>query len=229
MDRAAELLANIDKLQPHQQDFARSLAQQLQRKGSLSEKQWPHFDRLHIVATGKGGTAEPVKSSLAFPRIVEMFRAAFAAAAADGEGFIWPKLKLAANLSDNEEKPNLFRFRIHKSASGKHAGTYQVKEDKKRDAQIFDMGSHAEQAPDDRRWFGRIELDGTFVPSFREQATPEYAAIVATLSAIQADPNAAMKVQGQRTKQCCMCGRTLTNAVSRARGIGPICGAKFGL
>lgn len=225
-DRAAELLASIERLQPHQQDFARSLATQLQRKGSLSEKQWPHFDRLHNIATGKASVAEPVKSALAFPRIVEMFRAAFAAAAAEGEGFKWPRLNLAT--ADG------FKFKIYKSTSGKHAGTYQVKEDRKREFHprevVWKDGiSHDQAAPDDRRWFGRIEVDGAFAPSFREQRTPEFKAVVETLTEINNDPDSAMKVQGQRTGRCCMCGRELTNAVSRARGIGPICAGKFGL
>ena len=221
MDRASELLANLGKLPEHNRSFAESLARQLQAKGSLSEKQWPHFDRLHIIATGKGGVAAPVKSADSFPHIVEMFRNAFEAAAKDGEGFKWPRLNLAT--ADG------FKFKITKSRSGKHVGTYQVKERVKSAGRVFDMGTHAASDAPMPRWFGRIEIDGTFVPSLREQASPEFAGVVATLREIQANPNEAMRVQGQRTGSCCMCGRELTNAVSRARGIGPICGAKFGL
>lgn len=220
MDRAAELLANLHKLPEHNRSFAESLARQMQAKGSLSEKQWPHFDRLHTIATGKG-VAEPVKSGDSFPRIVDMFRAAFAEAAKAGEGFKWPRLMLATAGG--------FKFKITKSATGKHVGTYQVKERIKSAGRVFDMGSHAATDAPAPRWFGRIELDGAFVPSLKEQASPEFAGVVATLREIQANPDAAMKVQGQRTGSCCMCGRELTNAVSIARGIGPICGAKFGL
>ena len=218
MDKAAQLLANIDRLPPHNHAFARSLASQLQQRGSLSDKQWPHFDRLYSIATGTAAP-QPVKSADSFPRIVEMFRKAFEAAAQDGEGFKWPRLMLAT--ADG------FKFKITKSATGKHVGTYQVKERVKSAGRIFDMGSHAATDAPAPRWFGRIELDGAFVPSLKEQASPQFAGVLATLREIQANPDAAMKVQGQRTGSCCMCGRELTNAESRARGIGPICAGKW--
>lgn len=43
-----------------------------------------------------------------------------------------------------------------------------------------------------------------------------------------ADPGAAARAYGQRTGTCSCCGRMLTNADSRAAGIGPICAAKHG-
>lgn len=46
--------------------------------------------------------------------------------------------------------------------------------------------------------------------------------------AAAADPAAAAIAYGQRTGSCAVCGITLTNKVSRARGIGPICAAKYG-
>jgi len=42
------------------------------------------------------------------------------------------------------------------------------------------------------------------------------------------DPSAAARAYGLRTGQCSICGRELTNAESRARGIGPICAERFG-
>lgn len=44
-----------------------------------------------------------------------------------------------------------------------------------------------------------------------------------------ADPAAAARAFGQRTGVCSCCGAELTNAESRARGIGPICAGKWGL
>ena len=43
-----------------------------------------------------------------------------------------------------------------------------------------------------------------------------------------ADPAAAAKAYGLRFGSCSICGRELTNAESRERGIGPICAERFG-
>jgi hypothetical protein len=43
-----------------------------------------------------------------------------------------------------------------------------------------------------------------------------------------ADPAAAATAYGQRNGVCSCCGRELTNAESRKRGIGPICAEKYG-
>lgn len=76
----------------------------------------------------------------------------------------------------------------------------------------------------DNRWFGRIDVDGKFTPA--RNCPPE---VVETLVEIDKDPATAVKVQGQRTGQCCCCGRELTNEVSIELGIGPICRSRFGL
>ena len=48
------------------------------------------------------------------------------------------------------------------------------------------------------------------------------------LDAIAADPQAASTRYGQEIGACGVCGRTLTDEDSRARGIGPICADKMG-
>ena len=48
------------------------------------------------------------------------------------------------------------------------------------------------------------------------------------LLAFIADPKTAAEAYGIETGTCCICNATLTNKVSIARGIGPICGEKFG-
>jgi hypothetical protein len=45
---------------------------------------------------------------------------------------------------------------------------------------------------------------------------------------VAADPAKAAKAYGLRTGKCSCCGRTLTNGLSVALGIGPICATKFG-
>lgn len=47
------------------------------------------------------------------------------------------------------------------------------------------------------------------------------------LALIAADPKEAMLRYGQEIGHCGHCGRTLTNPLSRERGIGPICAARM--
>jgi hypothetical protein len=69
---------------------------------------------------------------------------------------------------------------------------------------------------------GRI-VDGRFLRSHACDDATE-----ARILAAIADPAAAAIAYGQRTGTCSCCGRELTNAESRARGIGPICAEKYG-
>lgn len=50
----------------------------------------------------------------------------------------------------------------------------------------------------------------------------------AEVQTVLADPEAAAIAHGQRTGVCAICNAELTNAESIARGIGPVCAAKFG-
>jgi uncharacterized protein (DUF2236 family) len=70
------------------------------------------------------------------------------------------------------------------------------------------------------KWEGR-----TFINRFRSDELgrvfrPEQAEVVAT---ILADPEAAAKTFAVETTHCYVCGRRLTDAVSRELGIGPDC------
>lgn len=69
---------------------------------------------------------------------------------------------------------------------------------------------------------GRI-VGGKFTRSFACDDATE-----ARIVSAAADPAAAAKAFGLRTGVCSCCGRELTNAESRERGIGPICAGKYG-
>lgn len=71
-------------------------------------------------------------------------------------------------------------------------------------------------------YLGKI-MGGKFVAT-RECTSDQSARILAAA----ADPASAAIAYGQRFKECSCCGRTLTTAESRARGIGPICADKYG-
>lgn len=73
-------------------------------------------------------------------------------------------------------------------------------------------------------WYGRIEQDGTFVPS--RNATPW---VVDTLNAFAADPAGYAARYGHKTGSCCFCARELTTAESTTVGYGPICAGHYGL
>jgi hypothetical protein len=51
---------------------------------------------------------------------------------------------------------------------------------------------------------------------------------VEALQAVFADPAAAARLHGVQTGECSCCGRTLTDPVSIAAGIGPICADRYG-
>lgn len=72
-------------------------------------------------------------------------------------------------------------------------------------------------------YLGKI-AGGEFRKAFACDAVTE-AAVVETM----ADPLAAAIAYGKRMGDCSICGRTLSDPVSVAAGIGPICAAKFGL
>ena len=80
-------------------------------------------------------------------------------------------------------------------------------------------------------WIGYIKADtGEYEPSYnaRNLIRPTKAEIWDQLKALRADPVAAFEAHGIRTGSCGMCGRTLTNPESIARGIGPICADNAG-
>lgn len=71
-------------------------------------------------------------------------------------------------------------------------------------------------------YFGKISPEGRV--SFR--SAPD--TVIALLNDFNANPQDAIKVQGVRTGECCCCGRELTDPISIANGIGPVCAEKWG-
>ena len=98
------------------------------------------------------------------------------------------------------------------------AGRYAVDVDGK-------LGFFKVDCPDSGRWAGYV-----FVKQFASDT--EYpvrgARRQVILDAIAVNPQAASLRYGQEIGACGVCGRTLTDEDSRARGIGPICADKMG-
>jgi hypothetical protein len=89
-------------------------------------------------------------------------------------------------------------------ATGKNAGS------------IYVVATETDQ------YLGRI-TGGRFI-TVRE-CSPEQEAEVLRVAA---DPHAAAVAHGQRTGNCCICNRELTNHASIDAGVGPVCAARFG-
>lgn len=72
-------------------------------------------------------------------------------------------------------------------------------------------------------YLGKISAEGLFMPS-RECDE----ALKAKIATIMLDPLAAAIEHGKLTGECSCCGRKLTDPVSVANGIGPVCAEGFG-
>jgi hypothetical protein len=80
---------------------------------------------------------------------------------------------------------------------------------------------------DNRAWFGRIAIDGTFIPA--RDAEGKEAALAGILSRFAAEPAQVAGEHGKLTGACCFCNRALEDARSTAVGYGPICAGNYGL
>jgi len=83
---------------------------------------------------------------------------------------------------------------------------------------------NAQRGRDERTWFGRVSLDGSFSPS---RAAP--ADLADRLRALAADPAGVAAAFGHLHGACCFCMRALSDDRSTTVGYGPICADHFGL
>ena len=80
--------------------------------------------------------------------------------------------------------------------------------------------------PVEGRWAGRVFVQH-IVGGDEERLSPATSrAILAKIA--EAGPEAASAAYGREIGQCGVCARPLTNDISRARGIGPVCAEKKG-
>lgn len=70
---------------------------------------------------------------------------------------------------------------------------------------------------------GRIDQWKHFMPIYRNATREAIADAVAMLDKVEADPLGMAQAEGIRTGRCACCSRTLTDPVSIAFGIGPVC------
>lgn len=100
------------------------------------------------------------------------------------------------------------------------AGRYAV------DNEDGDLRFYVVDRPTEGRWEGWIFV--SVQASDEKHPIKGFAAKRTILTKIAVDPAAASRRYGRELGHCGVCGRTLTNEVSRQIGIGPICAAKTG-
>lgn len=77
-----------------------------------------------------------------------------------------------------------------------------------------------------KRYVGRIDLNGNYLPS---PAWPVQAPVLDTLKALSDDPAGTAAAYGKATGNCCFCTIPLTDPRSVGVGYGPICAKHYGL
>lgn len=88
---------------------------------------------------------------------------------------------------------------------------------------VTDGGSYGNNT-----WYGRVGLDGKFVPS-RVMTEADRPSIIALLTAMSQNPAATASQYGRLTGRCCFCSIPLTDGRSTAVGYGPKCASNYGL
>lgn len=80
--------------------------------------------------------------------------------------------------------------------------------------------------PTEGKWAGRVFVKQIISDDEQRLSQKQGLGILARIAEVGAEAAAAR--YGHEIGECGMCGRTLTNDVSRERGIGPVCAAKAG-
>ena len=75
----------------------------------------------------------------------------------------------------------------------------------------------------------RKEYQGKLLSGVWHPVSTVQDGVLDALKVIAANPSKAAQDYGRRTGQCSCCGRELTDPVSIANGLGPICAEKWGL
>lgn len=184
-------------------EFARSLAVQIENRGGLSDKQVDVAKRMCEKALAKQATyveekAAEVKAVTEAAPQFDRLAESFLTACANLK---YPKLRL---MAEDGQRVVLSRC----GGGSKTPGHINIT-----DGRSFGNNTY----------FGRITPSGL---GFLAKNVP--APVYQVLREFNDNPTDAIKVQGIRTGECCCCGRELTDPVSVASGIGPVCATKWG-
>jgi hypothetical protein len=204
-ENASYLLANVGKLEVKDQVFAASLLAQLQKKGTLSAKQWYWVDKLAERAK------DPVKAKVAevkantedlgnFAGVIDLFNKAKSAGLKD------PAITLALG----DDTPLVLSLTGEKS---KAPGSVN----------LTDGGSF-----NNNKWYGRVSPEGQWLKG-RGHDEDTMTAISIILTALADDPQRMAHSYGKKTHRCCFCRIPLDDPKSKEAGYGPTCAKNWGL
>ena len=199
-DQIATLKENLDVLPGDTKQFAQSLVRQFEKKGSLSEKQWPWVAKL-IEQAECVGVPDFTKETVVlgeFSGVIALFDKA-------KQHLKYPRIMLA--LPDGSP--------VGLSVAGpnsKYAGMVCVT-----DGQPY--GSN--------KWYGPIAKNGSWDPA--PKAEPIKDALTKLLAKLAQNPARVAAEHGKLTGRCCFCHSTLTEEKSTDVGYGPVCAKRFGL
>lgn len=203
--KAADALKlNVSALSERDKPFAESLLSQLERKGSLSDKQWYWVGKL-------ADTAEKAKDGIPdfttqmdvgdFSKVVAFFENA-------KKHLKYPKIRL--QLSDGQ--PLALALMGNKA---KYPGSINVSDGGPRHANT---------------WFGRINFNGQWYTSRSARENPQLVIRLMTfLTELAANPAKVTAEYGKLTGHCCFCHSELTDERSKAVGYGKTCAEHYGL
>jgi hypothetical protein len=237
--RATRLVQHLREISSWN-DFAASLVQQHDRKGTLSDKQMDAAERMLVKIEANRAAKEPSReqaSSLDLSAIEEMFaeaaRAGKTKIAYRAEG-----LRISPSRNGGLMVKNETRFETgHYGARPLYVGSIHDGQFLPGRAADQSIDFDAYPSPHEREQEG-FTPEG-WVDSFTEGREPGTYEVFDTyvgvcqrplqaLALIASNPNRAATMHGQRTGRCSCCGRELTNPDSIALGIGPICKDRWG-
>lgn len=186
--------------------FARSLLSQYANKGALTPKQSYWVRKLVADNPAQVMPASPLHSQ---PDAV--WQAVQAPSGLDVQGIRALFEKATAKL----KKPSIVL-----GAENSLIRLYVAGQASKFPGSVVIVAKHS------KRYIGRIDLAGRYLPS---PAYPVQTHVIETLKALSADPAGTAAAHGKATGACCFCNTGLTDPKSLGVGYGPICAGHYGL
>jgi hypothetical protein len=198
----------MPQIPPRDTAFALSLLAGFKRFGTFTPRQRPYVERLVTAARAPVYTVADQLAGEACVAAQEPAREAFNPPAATP-----PKApaRIAPRTASLFAPDRFSRFTVGK-----------VQLSRSNDGALVWI-KHA----DYRKVVGAMDLPEGRVRLFSRLMGEDRGELEMTLDRIEADPQGAAAEDGLRTGRCSCCGRELTDPVSIAMGIGPICANKF--
>jgi hypothetical protein len=195
----------LNKLNDRDREFGSSLVSQFDRRGDLSDKQWPWVQRL----IDKTKPAESFSGGQAgeFLALADFINRAAKHPTTNPKGLVHPKIRFDLSGIDECWRGDLLLKRAGDNA--RYPGSINV-------TNGMPFGDPAGE------FYGRIHKDGRF-----EEGRDCNATVRGVLIALNADPASLAAGYGKKTGNCCFCNTPLSDDRSTSVGYGPICAERY--